>query len=414
MEAIEKAVLLIEQKRYELAEKELLDALGAAPEDAYAHTLLAICYAQQKKAEDAHEAAQRAVHVAPDYAFAHYMLASVLDDLERLDEAEQALNDAIRLDPEDAAYFALLSSLHMQRRRWEAALEAAERGLEIDSEHVGCLNLRAMALNNLNRKDEASAAISGALNIAPQDATSHASQGWHEVERGDQGKAMTHFREALRLDSNLAWARAGVVEALKARNPIYRVLLRYFLWTSRLRGKVLWAFIIGAFILSRVVRETIKTNPEWAPLLWPVLGIYIAFVLMTWIAQPLFNLLLRLHPLGRVALSQEQITSTNWLGGAILVSVASLCLWLLSGFIPLLVLSIGAGMMVIPISNSLGQDSMKAKKTLLIYTAVLGAIGLVTVGLSGYSLDIMLVPAIIFVLGISAYGWVANALTIRS
>ena len=106
-----------------------------------------------------------------------------------------------------------------------------------------------------------------------------------------------------------------------------------------------------------------------------MLGIYIAFVLVTWIAQPLFHLMLRLHPVGRVALSKKQLIASNWFGGAILVSIASLCAWLASSFTPFLVLAIGAGTMVIPISNSLGQDSLKSRKILLIYTVILGAIG---------------------------------------
>ena len=53
--------------------------------------------------------------------------------------------------------------------------------------------------------------------------------------------ALEHFREALRLDPNLQYAQAGIVEALKARNPIYRWMLGYFLWMGRLSDRAKWA-----------------------------------------------------------------------------------------------------------------------------------------------------------------------------
>src|SRR3712207_7475219 len=54
----------------------------------------------------------------------------------------------------------------------------------------------------------------------------HANRGWQEAHRGNYEQAMAHFREALRIDASLEWAREGVVEVLKARNPVYRVMLR--------------------------------------------------------------------------------------------------------------------------------------------------------------------------------------------
>ena len=64
----------------------------------------------------------------------------------------------------------------------------------------------------------------------PDDAFSHANQGWTLLEQGNRKKAMEHFRESLRLDPTNGWAQAGLVEAIKAGNPVYAVMLKYFLW----------------------------------------------------------------------------------------------------------------------------------------------------------------------------------------
>ena len=53
------------------------------------------------------------------------------------------------------------------------------------------------------------------------------------MHAGDFRGALEHFREALRLNPSPEWARAGLVEALKARYPS-AASLRYFLWMSTL------------------------------------------------------------------------------------------------------------------------------------------------------------------------------------
>jgi len=412
---IEKAQLLIGQQRFELAIRELNQELQSNPDEPHVHALLAVCLRQLERNKEALDSARRAVQVGPDYAYGHYVLAGVYGEDDRLKEAEQAIREAIRLDPEDADYYTRLSSIHMQQRRWEEGLRAAERALELDPANAGGLNFRSMALNNLNRVDEAAAAIQGALAANPEDAMAHATKGWQEIRGGNLDAAMTHFREALRLDSSQAWAREGVVEALKARNPVYRAMLAYFLWTARLQPKVLWGFILGGFVLSKILRDFAKSNPEWAPYIWLVLGPYFAFCLMTWIADPLFNLLLRSHPIGRIALTRRQTEAANWFGGSLLLALLSLSAWLVLKTDPPLILAIVSGFMVIPISSSLGTETRRARKILLGYTWVLGACGAFLVGASFFvqTGPVMAIPFGIFFLGAATFSWVANAIKIR-
>ena len=412
---IEKAQLLMQQQRFEPAMKELTQELQSNPDEPHVHALLAVCLRQLDRNKEALAAARRAVQVGPDYAYAHYVLAGVYDQDDRLDEAEQAIREAIRLDPEDADYYARLANFQMQQRRWEEGLRAAERALELEPTHSGALNLRSMALNNLNRSDEAAAATASALAANPEDATAHASKGWQELRGGNAHPAMTHFREALRLDSNHAWAREGVVEALKARNPVYRLMLAYFLWTSRLQPKVLWGFIIGGFVLSKVLRDFAKTNPQWEAYIWVVLGPYFAFCLMTWIADPLFNLLLRTHPIGRIALTPQQVQAANWFGGSLLLALLSLGVWLVLKTDPLLLLAVVAGLMIIPISSSLGIETGRARKILLTYAWALGACGTFLVGTSFLvqTGPAVAVPFGIFLVGVATFFWVANWVKIR-
>ena len=116
------------------------------------------------------------------------------------------------------------------------------------------------------------------------------------------GGALEHFREALRLDPELDWARAGIVEAMKARHFIYRIFLKYLNWMSRLTSQVQWVILVGAYVAYRYGSHLASENPSAYSWLWPVLILYIAFALLTWFAAPLFNLLLRVNRFGRLAL----------------------------------------------------------------------------------------------------------------
>ncbi len=120
------------------------------------------------------------------------------------------------------------------------------------------------------------------------------------------------------------WARSGIVEALKARNIIYAVMLKYFLWMSKLSGRAQWGIILVGYFGNRMLAAAAQSNPGLAPWLWPVRILYVAFALMTWLAYPLFNLMLRLNRFGRLALSREQVVASNWVGACALATLVGL------------------------------------------------------------------------------------------
>lgn len=311
---LERAQLLFQQSRTELAEDELRQALTADPDDAYAHALLGLCLSECERFDEATRETELAIHLAPFFSFAHYAHARVFFDRNRYPEALTAITEAIRLDPQDANFFALLANIHVQERHWQPALEAAETGLQFNPEHVGCVNLRAIALVKLGRAAEAGITMDAALAKHPASSLTHANQGWTLLHQGNAKAAAEHFREALRLDPENEWARQGIIEALKARHFIYAVMLKYFLWMGRFSRRTQWLIILGGYIGSQILGSVGRANPALLPWILPVQLVYVAFVLMTWLAGPLFNLLLRLNQFGRLVLSREQTMATNWFG----------------------------------------------------------------------------------------------------
>ena len=323
-----RAQVLLQQSRPADAEREAGLAAAQDPELPQAHALLALSRIEQDKRAGALEAVLTAIRLAPDAGRFHHIHALVLHRSQRNREALAAAREAIRLEPEDDDSFSLLAAIHLNLGAWKAALAAAEQALALQPENTEAANFRSMALVRLGRKAEAMATVDSALARDPESAFSHANQGWNRLHQSEPKQALEHFREALRLDPNLDYAREGMIEALKAHNPIYRAMLAYFLWMSRLDPKVQWGVILGLFFARRVLREMATQNPALQPVLIPILILGTLFVFLTWTAQPLFNLLLRLHPYGRHALSREQRIASNvvasLLGAGLLLAVTGL------------------------------------------------------------------------------------------
>ena len=365
--SLERGQLLYQQARYELAEQELRGALGQDPQHAYAHALLALTLMHRDQHKEATQEAQAAIHLAPDFAFAHYALSKVWYNRDHYDKSRAAIEEAIRLDPEDADYRFMLGAIHYDERDWGEALRCAEEGLRLDAENGSCTNLRAMALVKLGRGDEAGQTIHDALARDPENTATHANKGWALLHEGNANEALVHFREALRLNPHNEWARQGIVEAMKARNPIYSAMLRYFLWMSTLSKRQQWMVIFGGYFLSRITG---------------LLGLWALFVLMTWTAEPLFNLVLRLDTFGRLALSREQVVESNWIGGVILGSLSSLVLYFLTKQNQLLMSALVFALLIIPVAGVFRAPAGWPRTVMMSYTgfaALLGAISMATV-----------------------------------
>lgn len=402
--------MLLARKRYAEAEEMLRQALAEDPQDAYALSLLAITLSEQRRFGDAVQSAQRAIGLAPDDPFCHYAMASVLEDLEKYDDALKAIETAIRLEPNRPSYYARLSSIYLSKRDWKKALQAAEAGRALEPENIACANLQAIALTKLGRKDEAARAIGDALSEDPENAVTHANQGWAMLYANNHEVALLHFQEALRINPALEWARQGIVEALKARNLLYRLLLRYFLWMSRLGRQAQWLVIIGFLFLPRILRSSAASLPALQPLVTPIMLLYLFFALLSWIAQPLFNLLLRLDKAGRMALSEEQVIASNWIGLCVAGSGLSALAALVTGNGIFWSGAIGALAMSLPVAGVFNAKPGNKRNILILYTLLLALVGGASL-VSGFSSpEAGSALSTFFMLGWVGYTWLANIL----
>jgi tetratricopeptide (TPR) repeat protein len=318
--------LLYDQDRYDQAVGEFQAHLSADPEDSYAHCLMAISLAHLKKHDDALSHAREAIQLDPESGFPFFALAQVEMQRGRYEPAASAMAEAIQCNPAVAGYHGLLAAIRVRQRRWKDAAEAADIGLSCDPEDLSCLNMRAIALRNLGDGAAARDSIRDALARDPDNAFSHANQGWALLETGEAEQALVHFREALRIQPDLEFARQGIIEALKARNRFYRALLQYQLWIGKKGYGAQIGVMLAVVAVLMVLGRIAAASPHLATVLVPLRVSLAVLAVSTWFAQPVSNLALLFHPLGRLALSSDQ----KWQGGlAGVCAVAYLSLFLL-------------------------------------------------------------------------------------
>lgn len=383
-----RGIVLVQQHRYEQAIGELTLHLGQKSDDPQAHALLARCHLELDHYDEAQRHAGEAIHLAPDRSLGYETLAGVLAARNRLADAERAINTALEMNPQDPDVYGLKGSILARQEKWRAAVEATDVGLMLDPEHLICLNVRAQAQVMLGDRAAAAQTVQDALRHNPDDPWIHANQGWASLHANDPRRAAEHFREALRLDPGMEFARAGIIEALKARNFLYRWMLQYFLWMARLPSQARWGIVIGVYLAQRFLGEAARKNPDFAPYIWPILGVLIGFVVLTWLAYPLFNLLLRFDSFGKHALSPDQRQGANLLAATLAIAIVSVVAFFATGFGLFLLAALVFGLMALPVSAIHRIDAGWPRHTMFACTGVL-----LLLGLSLLTLNLMLAGA---------------------
>lgn len=409
---LSRAEVLIEQKKYADAEKILTNLLAEYSDNIHFLSLLAEVNLQQNKPDAANGIIDNAIALSPDTSHLFYTKSRIAIMQDKLGEAEKHIHQAISLEPYDADYFALLASIKLGRKDFNEALEAANKALSTDPENILALNIRSTALNKLNRSKEAAKTIEGALKEDPNNAYTHANYGWGLLEKGEYKKALEHFKEALSNDPSSDYAQSGILEAIKATNPIYRWFLKYQFWINNLKAQYQWRFLIGFFLVFRALKTLARNNETLQPYLTPLVIVLGLLAFSTWIITPISNLLLRFNKYGQLLLDKKQKMSANLVAASLGVFVVGLLLYFILSDERMLPLAI-FGFLMMPPLGVVFSPSQK-KQVLLIYTVALAITGIVAIAITFSTGKILNTMSFVFIIGFAVFQWVANYYSIKA
>jgi len=303
---LERAGLLLSQGRTKDAVNEIRKVLKDNPNHADALALYARCKYQDGKAKEGIELTQRALQQEPENDYLFYLLAFGYYKLDQNDEAIARLKDAISLNPYHPEYFGLLSFIYLDRQQFQLAVQTADEGLQLDPQNLTCLNARGRALNKTKRADEAMETLQGALAVDPDNEFTHTSIGWSLLEKGKHREAVTHFRESLRIDPNSAPAKAGLKECMKARIAPYRWMLQFSFWIHRKGRAARWVVPIGLFLIVQLAQGYFGSRKGFEGIAAAIGGLYLVFVITSWLINPIANFILLFSKDGRYALTDKE------------------------------------------------------------------------------------------------------------
>ena len=409
---IQRAQILLSQSRYPEAIKEIRKGLTEQPNEPFMLAMLAQAYLANRDFKQGLEAAEMAISQNVESPFLFLILGKAQFYNKRVAEAKVTLREGLSLDPAESDFFYWLGQIDFYEEKWEMALDAANQGLALESEDVPLLNLRTQALIKLNRQADAQVTVDDALHRNPENSYSHANKGYSLLHSGDLDASLAQFKEALRLDPTNDFAREGLKEAIKGKNIIYRGIQKYFLWMGRMQSQYQWGFIIGIYVLYRIILWGMEAFPVLTPVLLPLAVFYVLFAFSTWIAKPISNLALRYHSLGKLALDDDEILASNLVGGLGLLMLGALLMHFI-GMAPednpefYLFFAGFFALSMIPVSGIFSvPKEMKARRWLTIYSIFLLCCGLTFLLIAPNQLIFFY----IFALGIFVYSFVANYL----
>jgi tetratricopeptide (TPR) repeat protein len=429
---LDRAEILLDLDKYELAEQELRQEIAENPNSDLAHGSLARCLInQQQVGPETLTILEYALSLNAENDWLHYLLAVYWHIKGEFDRAQAAINVAIELDPNSERYFDILARILFDRgndqfkthsRRvlliilifsrgglWPIAMGILsvcrgywlrsylrpvfvplEKSLSLDPEYLSAINLQTQLLITTNRFRRAFVSSLTALQIDPANDVAHKLHAQILLRLGKYTTAIKHFQSSLSIDPSSAEAKAGLLEATRSKYRIYP-------WISitNWRGKVMLVVAFGIALAIGI--STIWFQNEDALLVFAYL-IFIPAICISCAAPIIFNLWLQLNPQTKLlitnSISIRRVVWSNYLASLIIVMISSV--YLLLGLL-MVVTDRAAQSMIIALGGiALGifitvvtflpiTDRRRLRSVAIIYQSIVGGLGLINLVIYGFS-----------------------------
>ena len=295
--------------------------LERVPGDPDCYLILALNFGRLKQKKKVRECLEAAWNNGADEGSFHYynaVTSGLLGDSTKMDvEILQALKHS----PENAQYRCYYGMILKSKRKYKQALEQLEAALAISPNYPGALKAKAEVLTTLGRKQEAQSTGERLLQMLPDNADPHLAAGRVALYQGKVDEAISHYKEALRLNPNSEEAKTGVMNSLRSRFPLYR-------WYFAFNAQLARLPVGSGFVIYFVVRLVIELGVADVPIGLRIFGYATAAVVFCILFARVFlvqvsNLVLLSHPLGRLLLSKHQRAESIWMGSSIFLCVVA-------------------------------------------------------------------------------------------
>ena len=392
-EHLSKIQLLIERNKLDLAQQQITEALTTYPDSGTLFGLQAEVYFKKNQNKKAKSAIDTALGLDPEDDYLYLLKSQIWLQLGYYNEALMAIDEAINYNPESATYYGAKAEILIMKKQFAEAEKFAAKGLELDPEDLLSNNMLSMAHTKLGQADEAYERLESMLTDDPENSLTQANTGYHFLQQGNVKKAKEHFAVALQDDPNFEFARAGMLEAIKATNWLYRKLLMFSFWMEKLGSKNKWFFLIGLIVIVKLL-----------PVLLPF---YLVFVFWTWFTGPVSDVMLYFDQYGKYLMTKKTLILTEINIGMIVIALVCVILGITvdNGFFGL---AFGSFLSIIPIYHLDLVNKISKKVVLAGFAVLFNGLGAAIIMGSFMSPDLL--PGLWIGLMISsvAFTWVSS------
>lgn len=365
------ALELLDDGRTTEALARLDTAVRDEPDSAGLRALYALVLADTGRLDDAERHADIAVALDDELPFAHVAAGEVAFAQSRFIEAVQHATTAAELSPDDADPLVLEARARARLGEWTRVRDLAERAQVLDPGNEGAVMLAAMAAEVQTDAPLDDARWKALVARFPTNAFARSGKAWAALQAGQVREAREEFEQALALDPSLGWARDGYVAALKAQNPVYRGLLAVLRRLQSFSPVTRNAIIIGALVAYQLLSGVARAEPKLRPFIWPVLGFYLLFLLVSWLADPLLDLALLARAETRRYLPDDARRGALHVGAALAAGLGLAVTALLTGWDEGLAVAAGIAFTSFPFAGAWAAEGRVRRRLLgFAWTAV--------------------------------------------
>ena len=402
--ALSRAMAAFDLNRLATAEKELLIALRAEPNNVRALCLLSQVKLSDEKFAAARKLAKRAITADPSIATGYALLANAAasdpgfhpgldraptDDTDeksntKIKYAYDVLKSAIQIEPENATYRALESQLLTELHSYEDAFRVAAIGLKHDPDNFDCLAAQALAYMKSGKPKRAIEICNKILADSPNAAAVFSYMSSAHVQLKDYRTALVFARQAVRLEPDNKQYRDKFSGCLQLAAPVFRPLRSIQQFIDRVTDRsyliktlIILAMTIVVSLIGYFSGQLLNVRLEY-------LAILLAPVFVVILFDEATGFLLQIWMLGnaefRKLLSREEFWNLVFVGYAIAVGLLFVIAFTFQAEV---VLAIGLGAIVLgmPVYCAVQSNHLVWKLIFACHLLVQIALYLITVKL---------------------------------
>jgi tetratricopeptide (TPR) repeat protein len=402
----DRIAILYNQNRHKDAQELLEVRLAQNPDDFIGQYYLALVFLQSGEKEKSRKIVEKLLEEEPT-SLPILQLATSMDLADdKYHAAEEKAELLQQHYPEQSISHFMMARVKLAQNNYDQVIRHTDKALELDPENLDAYNTKIIAENILGKKD-AALTVEKALQLDPESPSSIANHGAQLLGQGKVKEALERLHYALSLDPTNQLARYYMQEALKNKFWPYRFLYAYKQFVAKLSAKGSWTFIIGIYIVYRILIAVSQSDSVFAPIAEPLVYLLFGLFILSWVMDPLINLYLLTNRYGTLLLDNKDKTMAQYTGGSLMLSLFCLAGYLYSNSEMMMNLGLAFFVFMIPLGTFLTPTKEENRNKLTYFT-----IGIIGLGLLGIFTNNSILITIAFI-GVFLYQWVVNGILIK-